>query len=59
VAFVLVQAALGRTDAAFASLERAWQERRGLQAYIKVEPILDPLRGDPRFRRLLERMRLD
>jgi serine/threonine-protein kinase len=59
VAFVLVQAALGRTDAAFASLERAWQERRGLLAYLKVEPILDPLRGDPRFRRLLERMRLD
>jgi hypothetical protein len=33
-------------------------DRRGWLAYLKVEPLLDPLRGDPRFGRLLERMRL-
>ena len=33
-------------------------DRRGWLAYLKVEPLLDPLRSDARFTRLLERMRL-
>ena len=37
---------------------RATSERRGWLAYLNVEPMLDGLRGDPRFRRLQERMRL-
>ncbi|HET6576761.1 MAG TPA: protein kinase [Gemmatimonadales bacterium] len=58
VAFVMMHAALGSSDAAFAWLDRAYEERRGWLAYLNVEPMLDPLRGDPRFRKLLERMRL-
>jgi eukaryotic-like serine/threonine-protein kinase len=58
VAFVMVHAALGQADQAFDWLERAYEERRGWLAYLNVEPMLDPLRGDPRFRRLAERMRL-
>ena len=58
VAFAMVHAALGEADAAFSWLDRAYEERRGWLAYLNVEPMLDPLRGDPRFRRLLERMRL-
>ena len=58
VAFVMVHAALGQADQAFDWLERTYEERRGWLAYLNVEPMLDPLRGDPRFRRLAERMRL-
>ncbi len=50
---------LGDFDAAFAMLERCWDERRGWLAYLRVEPLLDPLRGDPRFAVLLRKMKLD
>jgi len=58
VAFAMVHAALGDNDAAFRWLDRAYDERRGWLCYLKVEPLLDGLRTDPRFARLLERMRL-
>jgi Flp pilus assembly protein TadD len=58
VAFVMVHAALGQADQAFDWLERTYEERRGWLAYLNVEPMLDPLRGDPRLRRLAERMHL-
>ena len=58
VAFVTVYLGLGELDQAFAWLERAHAERRGWLCYLKVEPLLDEVRGDPRFRRLLELMRL-
>jgi eukaryotic-like serine/threonine-protein kinase len=49
---------LGERDRAFEWLDRAYQDRRGWLAYLKIEPMLDGLRDDPRFPRLLERMRL-
>jgi hypothetical protein len=49
---------MGDADAAFDGLEQAYRERRGWLAYLKIEPTLDPLRPDPRFQPLLERMRL-
>jgi eukaryotic-like serine/threonine-protein kinase len=49
---------LGEPDAAFEWLERAYRDRRGWLAYLNVEPMLDGVRSDPRFLRLLERMRL-
>jgi tetratricopeptide (TPR) repeat protein len=58
VAFVTLHAALGEPDGAFAWLDRAYADRRGWLAYLRVEPRLDGLRSDPRFTRLLERMRL-
>jgi hypothetical protein len=58
VAFVMMHAGLGEADAAFEWLDRAVEDRRGWLAYLKVEPLLDSLRGDPRFGRLLEKMRL-
>jgi hypothetical protein len=54
----MVHAALGQTDAAFDWLDRAFDERRGWLAYLNVEPLLDGVRADPRFRRLQQRMRL-
>jgi hypothetical protein len=58
VAFAMMHAGLGETDRAFEWLDRAMEERRGWLAYLKVEPLLDPLRVDPRFMRLMQKMRL-
>jgi serine/threonine-protein kinase len=58
VAFAMMHTGLGEADRAFEWLDRALEDRRGWLAYLKVEPLLDPLRGDSRFGRLLERMRL-
>jgi TolB-like protein/Flp pilus assembly protein TadD len=58
VALVMMYAALGDADRAFEWLDRAYEERRGWLVYLNVEPMLDGLRADPRFRRLVERMRL-
>jgi serine/threonine-protein kinase len=58
VALTKLYAALGDANAAFDWLEQAYRDRRGWLAYLKVEPALDGLRGDPRFVRLVERMRL-
>jgi TolB-like protein/Flp pilus assembly protein TadD len=58
VAFTSLYVALGEADAAFDWLDKAYAERRGWMAYLKIEPLLDPLRDDPRFQRLVQRMRL-
>jgi serine/threonine-protein kinase len=58
VALTKLYAALGDANSAFDWLEQAYRERRGWLAYLKIEPTLEPLRVDPRFPRLLERMRL-
>lgn len=52
----LVHVGLGEKDRAFEVLERAFQERSTLLTYLKMDPRLDPLRADPRFRELLRRM---
>jgi len=49
---------LGETARALDWLERAHAERRGWLCYLGVNPLLDPLRGEPRFRALLAAMRL-
>ncbi len=51
--------ALGDPDQAFTALERAHVERRGWLVYLRSDPLFDPIRDDPRFRRLLTAMRLD
>jgi DNA-binding winged helix-turn-helix (wHTH) protein/TolB-like protein/Tfp pilus assembly protein PilF len=51
-----IYAQLGEKDQAFASLERAYQERYHMMMYLKVAPNLDPLRSDPRFEDLLRRV---
>jgi predicted Zn-dependent protease len=53
-----LQAALGQRRQAFASLDRAVQERSELIGYLRIDPRLDSLRTDPRFDRLLRRVRL-
>jgi serine/threonine-protein kinase len=47
---------LGDKDQAFAWLEKAYEEHNGKMFTLKVHPLLDPLRSDPRFKDLLHRM---
>ena len=50
----MIYARLGDKESAFTWLEKAQRERAGL-FFIKVEPVYDPIRSDPRFRDLLHR----
>jgi serine/threonine protein kinase/tetratricopeptide (TPR) repeat protein len=49
---------LGREDEAFEYLEKTYQERHGILVYLKVEPLFDGLRSDPRFVSMLQRLNL-
>jgi TolB-like protein/Tfp pilus assembly protein PilF len=49
---------LGRIDAAFTSLGRAYDDRDPNLAHVAIEPRFEPLRNDPRFDRLLETLNL-
>ena len=51
-AYVLL--GLGRHEEALDLLEPACAAKAGLLVYLKVEPLFDAVRGDPRFVRLLE-----
>ena len=50
---------LGEADQAFALLERAYEERAGFLAFLRVEPMFDPVRDDARFKDLISRVRPD
>jgi Flp pilus assembly protein TadD len=54
----LVQVGLGEKEQALALLEKGYSERDAYLPWLKVEPALDPLRSEPRFRQLLARMGL-
>ena len=58
VAFAIVHIGLDNVDQALDWAERAYEDRRGWLAYLKVNPMLDPLRGSPRFDALVRRMKL-
>ena len=48
----VIHIGLGQKDQALEALENAHQERSEWLRYLKVDPRLDPLRGDPRFEKL-------
>ncbi|MEP6820254.1 MAG: tetratricopeptide repeat protein, partial [bacterium] len=50
--------ALGEKDQAFALLDKAYDERDYILVMLKVEPMFDPLRSDPRFTTLVQRVGL-
>jgi TolB-like protein/Tfp pilus assembly protein PilF len=56
VSFARVYAQLGDSDAAFASLDEAFELRDGSLTFLNVDPYWDPIRADPRFANLLRRM---
>ena len=56
-AFAVIHLALGEKDQALDWLEKAARDHGGRNInLIKVEPYLDPLRGDPRFETLVSRI---
>jgi len=52
----LVQLALGRIDVALVSLKEAFARRAPLMVMLATDPELDPLRDDPRFIELADRV---
>jgi TolB-like protein/DNA-binding winged helix-turn-helix (wHTH) protein/Tfp pilus assembly protein PilF len=57
-ALVNLYLGLGNKDQAFVWFEKAFAEKSNYMAYLKVFPILDPLRSDPRFKDLVQRVGL-
>jgi eukaryotic-like serine/threonine-protein kinase len=47
---------LGKKDKAFAELHKAYENHESPLQWLKVEPQLDPLRDDPRFKELLKKV---
>lgn len=50
---------LDELDRAFECLERTYLERHGILSYLKVEPVFDRVRSDPRFESLLSRLNIN
>ena len=49
---------LGENDRAFAALEKAYEEKSWGMGMLRVNPVFDPIRSDPRFAALLRRVNL-
>src|SRR6185503_13641901 len=56
--FAVIYAGLGNKDQTFAWLDKAVEDRSFFLIWLKVEPLFDPLRDDPRFHNLLRRVGL-
>lgn len=54
----MIYIGMGRKDQAFEALEQAYEERDRWLAWLKVDPIFDSLRSDPRFGNLVRRVGL-
>jgi serine/threonine protein kinase/tetratricopeptide (TPR) repeat protein len=55
--YALLHAGLGERDQALQWLERAYQERSTVLAYLRIDPRLRTLHDDPRFGALVRRIR--
>jgi TolB-like protein/DNA-binding winged helix-turn-helix (wHTH) protein/Tfp pilus assembly protein PilF len=53
-----IYAALGNKQQAMKWLQSAYDERAVWMAYLKVDPVLDPVRSEPRFQELVRQMGL-
>jgi TolB-like protein/DNA-binding winged helix-turn-helix (wHTH) protein/Tfp pilus assembly protein PilF len=57
-AFLGPHIALGDKSEAFADLEKSYAQHSNVLTSLKVDPVFDPLRSDPRFQQLLLRVGL-
>lgn len=48
---------IGDHDSAFAALDRAFVNRSAGIAYVEIEPLVDPLKNDPRYARYVRKIR--
>jgi len=53
-----IYAGLGEKDKTFEWLNKGYEDREFFMSFVRVDPIFDPLRSDPRFADLLRRMNL-
>lgn len=51
-------AQLGYKDKAFSYLEKSYQDRQANMLFLGVDPLMDPLRSDPRFKSFLSTLNL-
>jgi len=58
-AFINAYLGLGDNEQAFVWLEKGYQEQSNILMFLKVHPHFDPLRNDPRFVGLVDRVGLD
>jgi serine/threonine-protein kinase len=58
IAFATIHLGLNEWGRAVPWIERAYDDRRGWMAYLRVNPILDPVRREPEYEALVQRMGL-
>jgi hypothetical protein len=58
LAFAVAYIGMGENDRALVELEQAYRQRSNSLTGLKVDPIYDPLRGEPRFQQLVRRIGL-
>ena len=58
-AAAILNASLGNKDEAIESLYNSYEDHFGLNVYLNVEPLLDPLRSEPKFIALLKKIGLE
>jgi len=56
--FAIIHIALNEEEAAMRYMQQAFENRDWALVVLAVEPRLDPLRNDPRFREILTRLKL-
>ena len=53
---LLIYIGLGEKDKAFEWLDKAYEQREGWNIQLKVDPVFDSLRSDPRFQQMLDKV---